>query len=272
MMAGLPDTQSLWYYVEALFLLIMATKAQHKIELQAQKRVIMGKKVKQLRASGYLPAVLYGKGQESVAIQIPAKDFEKVFKQAGESTLVYLTTEGQTYPTIIHDVAREPRKDAVIHADFYKVSLTEKIKTKVPVVFTGESPAVKEAQGIFVRNLNEIEVEAFPQDLPPQITVDISSLKAFGDQIQVKDLKLGDKVQIIAEPEDIIATVQEPKSQEELEAELAEPTTDVSAVEEIEKEKTEDEKLAEAEGEGAPAGEEKAPAPEGDDKKKEKKE
>jgi len=235
----------------------MASKAHQKIELQAQKRDITGRKVKQVRRAGFVPAVLYGKGQASIALQIPIKDFDKVLKLAGESTLVYLNVAdlpgqagGQSYPTIIKDVARNPLKDNVIHADFYKVRLDEKIKTNVPVVFIGEAPAVKELNGIFVRNVNELEVEALPQDLPSEISIDISVLKVFGEQIHLKDINLGDKIKLMGEPDEIIATVQEPKSQEELEAELAEPTTDVSAVEEIELEKKEgDEEIVEGEGE-----------------------
>lgn len=215
------------------------TKAQHKIELEAQLRTVLGTKVKSLRNSGYLPAVLYGKGQESLNLQIPVKDFAKVLKEAGESTLVYLNVDKKSYPTIINDVVRDPVKDTFVHADFYKVSLTEKIKAKVPVEFTGESPAVKDLAGIFVRNINELEVEAFPQDLPHEIMVDISSLKAFGDQITVADLKLGKDVKVEADADAVLATVQEPKSQEELEAELATPSAGVEDVEVIEKKKEE---------------------------------
>lgn len=229
-------------------------KGHQKIELKAQKRDVVGRKVKSIRASGYLPAVLYGKGQESTPVQIGMKDFEKVLKVAGESTLVYLNVEGgQSVPTIIHDVTKDPVRDTYLHADFHKVSLTEKIKANVPVVFAGESTAVKDLKGIFVRNVNELEVEAFPQDLPHEITIDISALKAFGDQILVKDIDLGDKIKVVAEPEEIVATVQEPISEEELQAQLAEPTTDVSAVEQIEKEKKEEEAATEEEATPAPA-------------------
>ncbi len=213
---------------------------QHKIELDAQTRTVLGSKVKALRKSGYIPAVLYGKGQESLNLQVPVKDFAKVLKEAGESTLVYVNVDGKSYPTIIHDVAKDPVKDDIIHADFYKVSLTEKIKTKVPVVFVGESPAVKDLAGIFVRNVNELEVEALPQNLPHEISIDISSLKNFSDQILVKDINLGSDVKIEAEADTILATVQEPKSQEELDAELAAPTAGVEDVKIIEKEKPEE--------------------------------
>ena len=225
---------------------------QHKIELEAQVRTILGGKVRSLRASGYIPAVLYGKGQEALNLQVPVKNFTKVLKEAGESTLVYVNVDGKSYPTIIHDVAKDPVKDHLIHADFYKVSLTEKIKTKVPVVFVGEASAVKDLSGIFVRNVNELEVEALPQNLPHEISINISSLKNFGDQILVRDINLGSDVKIEAEADAIIATVQEPKSQEELDAELAAPTAGVEDVKVIEKEKPEEESSAEGEAEATP--------------------
>lgn len=225
----------------------MAATHQHKIELEAQIRTVMGSKVSQIRDSGFVPAVLYGKGQEPISLQVPQKDFNRTFKAAGESTLVYVTVDGKTYPTIIHDIARHPASDAVMHADFYKVNLSEKIKTNIPVVFIGESGAVKDG-AILVRNVNEIEVEALPADLPHEISVDISSLAKFGDQIVLKDIDLGSKVQVIGNPEEIIATAQEPISQEELEKELEASTSTVDDVKIVEKEKGADEVLDEAEG------------------------
>lgn len=222
----------------------MATKHQ-KIELNAQKREIVGSGLNKLRNDGYIPAVLYGKGHENLNLQVPVKDFNKAFEMAGESTLIYLNVDGQAFPTIIHDIARDPVKDNILHADFYKVRLDEKIKTKVPVVFEGQAPAVVELQGIFVRNINELEVEALPQNLPHEITINISTLKQFGDQILVKDIKLDSDVQIIADQDDIIATIQEPISEEELKADLEAPTTAVEDVEEIKKEKKEEEMPAE---------------------------
>lgn len=206
-----------------------------KLELTAHQRAVTGRKVRHLRASGVLPAVLYGKGQEAMSLQLPLKDFEHTYKDAGESTLIYLNVGKDSYPTIIKDVGRDSVSGTPIHADFYKVSLSEKIKAMVPVVFIGESPAVAGLQAIFVRNVNELEVEALPQNLPHEISVDISSLKAFGDQITLADVKLSDAV-LVGGADEILATVQEPKSEEELLAELAEPTTDVTAVEEIKKE------------------------------------
>ena len=228
----------------------MATKHQ-KIELNAFKREILGSKVSQLRRSGYMPAVLYGKDQESIPLQVLIKDFHKAFELAGESTLVYVNVDPalsekggasgrQTFPTIIHDIARDAVSDDILHADFYKVRLDEKIKAKVAVVFQGESPAVRDLGGIFVRNINELEIEAFPQDLPHEIVIDMSSLKSIGDQILVKNLKLDAKLKIMAEAEEIVATVQEPMSEAELEKALEAPSTTIEDVEVIKKEKEEE--------------------------------
>src|SRR3989344_1554550 len=211
-----------------------------KIELNAQKREILGSRVSQLRKSGFIPAVLYGKGQESVPLQVPIKDFKKAFESAGESTLIFLNVDGQSYPTIIHDISKDAISDDILHADFYKVRLDEKIKAKVAVVFHGESSAVKDLGGIFVRNINELEIEAFPQDLPHEIVIDISSLKNMGDQILVKNLKLDPKLKVVAEDEEIIAIVQEPMSEAELEKALEASTTTVEDVEVIKKEKEEE--------------------------------
>ncbi len=209
---------------------------KNKLELSASLRAVSGARVRHIRSEGFIPAVLYGKGQDAISLQLPMKDFERAYREAGESTLVYLNVDDASYPTIIKDVSRDAITSAPIHADFYKVSLTEKIKAMVPVAFVGESPAVKDLKAIFVRNVNELEVEALPQNLPHEISVDISGLKNFGDQITLSEIALTDAT-LTGGADEILATVQEPKSEEELQAELAEPTTDVSAVEEIKKEK-----------------------------------
>ena len=214
-----------------------------KIELEAQVRTILGGKVASLRRSGLVPAVLYGKGQEPISLQVPQKDFKRTLHEAGESTLVYVninlpaqTGGRKTYPTIIHDVARHPQTDEVIHADFYKVNLDEKIKTKVPVVFIGDAPAVKDLGGIFIRNTNELEVEALPQDLPHELSFDISKLVNFGDQVLLKDIKIGKGVTILGNEEEILAIIKEPISQEQLEKEL-ETFASIDDVKMVEKEK-----------------------------------
>jgi large subunit ribosomal protein L25 len=233
-----------------------------KITLQAETRNITGRKVKSLRREGFVPAVIYGHGFESLPIQVPAKDFEKVYAEAGESSVVYLNLGENNYPTIIQDVARDPVSDKFLHADFYKVRLDEKIKAKIPLNFIGESLAVKELAGILVKNVSEIEVEGFPQDLPHQLDVDISSLKEFKDHILVKDLSISNKLEVKADPETIVILVQEPISEEELKAQLETPTVAPEEVEVVKKEKTEEE---------IPAIEGTAPAVKTEEKKAEEK-
>lgn len=209
----------------------MTAATSEKLELNVQERTIVGQKVRTLRADGIIPAVLYGRGKDSMNLQIPVGDLDEIYQEAGESTLVYVKVGSDSYPTIIAEVSRHPVSGDYLHADFQMVRLDEKVTAEVPLVFVGESPAVEDYEGILVKNLNEIEVEALPQDLPHEIEVDISALKEIDDHITLGQLKL-EKAEFVGHEEDeIVATVQPPKSEEELEAELAEPTTDVDAVE-----------------------------------------
>lgn len=185
-----------------------------------------------------MPSVVYGHNFENLPIQIRHKDFEKAFKAAGESTLINLKIGDKEESTVIKDVQRDPVTDEIIHADFYKVNLKEKIKANIPVVFTGESEAVK-GGGILVKTVNELEVEALPSDLPHEISVDISVLDKFGDEIKIKDIKISDGVSIQANPEDVIALVQEPKEEKE---EAVAPS--VEEVEVIKKEEKKEEETA----------------------------
>ncbi|MBI2063256.1 MAG: 50S ribosomal protein L25 [Candidatus Yanofskybacteria bacterium] len=218
-----------------------------RVILQAEPRSIIGRQVKSLRRRGFVPAVVYGHGFKPLSIQVPVNEFERVYTEAGESTVIYLNVDGQDHPTIIHDVVRDPLNDIFLHADFYKVRLDEKIHAKIQLNFIGESPAVKGLGGILVKNLSEIEVEGFPQDLPHQIDVDISVLAEFKSQILVKDLSISKKLEVKVEPEVIVALVQEPISEEELKAQLETPvTTAPEEVEVIKKEKPEEEVAEEA--------------------------
>lgn len=217
-----------------------------QINLQAEPRAILGRQVKTLRWRGLVPGVVYGHGFESKSIQVPTKEFDRVYREAGESTVIYLNVDGQAYPTIIHDVARDPVSEKPLHVDFYKVRLDEKISAAIQFNFIGESPAVKGLGGILVKNMTEIEVEGFPQDLPHQIDVDISGLVRLKDQILVKDLPISSKLTIKVDPEIIVALIQEPISEAELKAQLETPTTAAEEVEVIKKEKPEEEAAEEA--------------------------
>jgi large subunit ribosomal protein L25 len=222
-----------------------------EIGLTATKRTVKGKANGRLRKAGQLPAVLYGHKVETQDIALNERDFAKVLKAAGESTLVNLTVEGQSRPVLIHDVQNHYLTDSPIHVDFYAVNMDEKLKAHVPVHFIGEAPAVKSLGGVLVKNLSEIEVECLPADLPHSFEVDVSVLETFEHAIHVKDLIVADRVEILTSPEDTIANVAAPRTEAEMASLNEKPVVeDVTQVEGVVK--------PEAAAEGAEAKAEKS--------------
>jgi large subunit ribosomal protein L25 len=213
-------------------------------ELKAQFREVLGKKVKGLRRTGTLPAVLYGHGIKSQAVAVDVKEFEEVLKETGETSILQLAVGGKKHNVLIHDLQYHPLSGKVEHVDFYEVKMDEKIKANVPFVFTGESMAVKNEGGVLVRALQEVEIEALPKDLPREISVDISSLVTFEDKIHVRDLKMGQGIKILADLDEVVALVSPPRSEKELE-ELKETAVPVATVEGV-KVVGEEKKAAEA--------------------------
>ena len=220
------------------------------LALQATQREIQGKKVAALRKEGVLPGVLYGPKTETKQIQVDEKAFQLVYKEAGESALVSLELEGEkATPVLIYDTQRDPLTGKVLHIDFYETPLDKKIEVTVPLVFKGEAPGVSELHGTLVRNIQEIEVRAFPQNLPSEIIANIEQLKTFEDRVLVKDLVQLDEVEIVRDAEDVVAQVVPPVN---VEAELEK--TIEAPVAEGEEEAEEGEKTAE---EGEEQGQEK---------------
>jgi len=186
-------------------------------QLNAQKRDILGKRVRTLRAKGILPGVVYGGKDGAHSISLEAKDFLKVWKSAGESTLVDLVVEGEGKRSVlIHDVEYDPIKGMPIHVDFYEARADKPIRVHAPVVFIGEADAVKVLGGVFVKVVYELEVEALPKNLPHEITVDISKLKTFDDSVVIGDITLGGGASIVGDAGAVIAKVMAPRSEEEL--------------------------------------------------------
>ncbi len=207
-------------------------------ELIVQVREILGKKVKSLRAQGLVPAVLYGHSVKGLPLTIQSRDFEKIWPEAGESTIIDLKIHGQTKKVLIHDLARDHLTDKIIHIDFYEVKMDEKIKVHIPLVFVGESAAVKTEEGALVKNIQEVEVEALPQDLPHQIEVDISHLQALGDIIYIKDLKTSAKAKLLAEPDEVVASIVAlQKTEEPTKVEAVSAETETAPSEETKPEK-----------------------------------
>jgi large subunit ribosomal protein L25 len=166
-----------------------------------------------------IKAILYGKNVENKMLWIDYQEFRKAYEAVGESTVVDLAIEGNgaNHKVLIHDVQLDPVTDEFRHIDFFEVKMDEEITTEVEIEFVGESSAVKELGGVLVKNLDSVEVTSLPGDLPNIITVDVAAIKTFEDYIYVKDLKVSDKVKILADPETVVALVSPPRTQEELE-------------------------------------------------------
>lgn len=225
-----------------------------KLQLQAKNREVKVNPDK-FRKAGGVPAVLYGHEVKNVSLVVDLREFEKVLKKAGESTIIDLVTEdGKTHPVLIHDLQRHYLTSVPAHVDFYEVSLTEKLKAKVALEFLGEAPAVKTLGGVLVKIVSEVEVECLPNDLPHNIPVSLEGLKTLTDSIHIKDLQVAAKVKILAPADEMVAKIQPPR---DVEAELAAPVVeDVSKVEGA----AEDKPVAEGEakpGDQKPAKEEK---------------
>jgi large subunit ribosomal protein L25 len=225
-------------------------------KLKVEKRDLK-ESLNSLRKGGQLPAVFYGPKDSSTPIKVSLSDFKKAWKTAGESTVVVLEGNGIDADVLIHQVDLDPVTDVAIHADFYAIEKGKKLSVDVPLEFVGVAPAVKDLGAILVKVAHEIEIEALPKDLPHSLEVDISSLLTFDSIITAKEIKLPDGVTLKVKPEEVIASVYEPK-EEVIEA----APVDLSAIE------------VEKKGKEAKEGEEggeTAPAPEAKTEKKDKK-
>jgi large subunit ribosomal protein L25 len=211
-----------------------------------------GIKLDALRKSGEIPAVFYGAGQKTTSIAVPIVEFKKIWRDAGESSAVKVSTPGGDIDVLIHEVQVDPITDEPVHVDFLAIDMKKKIKVKVPLEFTGISNAVKSAVGNLVKVLHEIEIEALPADLPHNLIVDISKLATLEDTVIVSDIKLPAGVVAITNGADVVASI---VAQVEEKEEVAAPV-DLSAIEVEKKGKKEEEGEAGAEA-GAPAKEEK---------------
>ncbi len=197
-----------------------------KVQLKTEARETNTRNAKPLYRKGLIPVNLYGHNVANAHLSVDQIEFEKVLRKAGESSIIELQLPGgDVRNVLIQDVERHYLSTKPIHVDFYEVKMTEKLTATVQIEFEGESHAVKALGGTLVKVLNEVEVECLPGDLPHEFIVDISVLDNFEKQIMVKDLKVSDKVEIKADPEEVVATVQPPR---DMEAELA-PTEDEAA-------------------------------------------
>lgn len=189
------------------------------------------KSAKELRRNGLIPAVIYGKKFENQSIEVDAKEFTHLYREAGSSNLVDLNIDGKTVKTLIHEIQRNPLNNNISHIDFLKIDMKEKIRTEIPLEFVGETVLVIDQEGSLITSKDAVEVECLPSDLVDHINVDISVLTDFDMNIKVEDLKVPAGMEILDDPEEVIALVQPPRSEEELEALDEDVVEDVEAIE-----------------------------------------
>lgn len=199
------------------------------IKIQVERRTGLGKnKVDKLRQGDFVPGVLYGKGEETEHIQVDRRNFEKVYRSAGMSTLIDLELDGDTAPVLIKEVQVHPFKSQYLHVDFLKLNMDETVKLTIPIILTGRDN-IESKEGILIQQLDEIEIECLPKDIPQSIEVDVSHID-FNTPVFVSELDIFENEDIVVfrEADDVIASLVEPTSEEELE-ELDEEVEDVDA-------------------------------------------
>ena len=186
-----------------------------KVVLKAEKRDVIGKQVHALRRAGKLPAVIYGRHTAPINISLDSHSASLALGRLTSSSLVTIEVDGTQYPTLVREKQRDYIKNRLLHVDFLAVSLNETIRATVIVNFTGISTAVKDYNAVFVVNLQSLEVECLPTDLPERIDVDISVLARPGDGIRVRDVHVSDKVRLLDDPDTMVAVATFAKVEEE---------------------------------------------------------
>ena len=186
-----------------------------KVVLKATKRDVIGKQVKAMRREGKLPAVIYGRHNEPIIISLDSHTASLALGRLSSSSLVTIDVDGTEYATLVREKQRDYIKNRLLHVDFLAVSQDETLTATVSLHFVGVSIAVKDYNAVLVHNLEELEVECLPADLPERIDVDISVLSRIGDGIRVRDVIVSDKVRILENPDTMVAVATAPKVEEE---------------------------------------------------------
>ena len=184
-----------------------------KVVLKAVKRDVVGKQVKAMRRDGQLPAVIYGRHLEPIAISLEAHAANLAMSKLSSSSLVTIDLEGKEYPALVRERQRNVIKGNLTHIDFLAVDLTEKIRATVRLEFVGVSGAVKDYNAVLVKNIEKLEVECLPTDLPERIAVDIAALAQVGNSIRVRDLAISDAIRILNDEDETIAVASAAKTE-----------------------------------------------------------
>jgi len=185
-----------------------------EIILPAYRREVVRKRVNVLRNEGKLPAVLYGHMIDTTPIMFDYRESSRILERLSASTLVVIEVDGEPHFALVREKQRDVLKGTLLHVDFQAVSLTEKVRAEVALEMIGEAPAAKELGGLILVNIEQLEVEALPRDLPDRIEVDISTLDEIGSAIYVRDIVLSGDVSILADLDEPIVIVTLPMVEE----------------------------------------------------------
>ena len=210
-------------------------------DLQVDPRDVTGKKVRSLRRQGIIPAHLYGRSTDSLALQASTPSVTTLLRTAGANAIISLQINGEPEPrpVVLRGVQRHPVTDELLHVDFFQISLTERLRADVPLVLIGEAPAVQVFGGVLLQGLDHISIEALPTEIPSHIDVDVSGLDVLDSAVHVRDLVIPEGAELLTDPDQVAAKVEAPRLV--VEEEVAAPTEEAAA------------EAAAAEGEAAPA-------------------
>jgi large subunit ribosomal protein L25 len=189
-----------------------------QVVLKAEKRDVVGKQVKAMRRAGKLPAVIYGRHTEPMNVSLDFHTASILLGRLTSSSLVTIDLDGNQYPALVREKQRDYIKNRLLHVDFLAVSLTESLRATVAVNFVGFSAAVKDFNAVLVKNLESLDVECLPTDLPERIDVDITALARPGDGLRVRDVMVSDKVRLLNDPDTMVVVATFAKVEEEVAA------------------------------------------------------
>jgi len=180
-----------------------------QVELQVNKREILGKKVRFLRRQGITPMHLFGHGIDSVSLQCDTAKLQRVLAEAGKTRLISLKLDNERRPraVVVREVQREPRTGETLHVDFYQVKMAEQVKMEVPIVLVGEAPALKLKENMLVQELNNLSIECLPAKIPASVGLDIGSLIEPEQAVRVKDIELNEGITILNDPELVVVKI-----------------------------------------------------------------
>ena len=200
-------------------------------ELPVEPRQVTGKKVAQLRRSGVLPANIYGRGLQSVSVQVKQDEMDRTLRAATANEVIDVKVSGESEvrPVVIHKIQRHPLTGSPLHADLFQVSLTQKMRADVPLIVIGTSDAVTTFGGVLVHSLEALHIEALPLDIPTHIEVDITSIVELEQSVHVRDLPIPANVTVISDPDVVVVKVGAPRIAEEIEAEAAAAAEEAAA-------------------------------------------